>query len=184
MSDALKAWPEIERQTLLDCRVFNVERSLTTSPHDGSRHEFFRIRSPDWVQIVPVTTAGDIVMVRQYRHGPQYMSLEIPAGMVDAGEEPVEAAARECLEETGYQVNNVESLGTMNPNPALFSARLHSYCAFDAERIAEIQNTVTERTEVALVSPADLPDMLRNNEIDHALDAMTLWRFLFERECC
>ena len=54
----------------------------------------------------------------------------------------------------------------------------------DAERIAEIQNTVTERTEVALVSPADLPDMLRNNEIDHALDAMTLWRFLFERECC
>ena len=84
--------------------MFSVERSIAESPVDGTRHDFYRIHSGSWAQIVPVTKEGDVVLVRQYRHGARVITLEMPAGLVDPGEDPAQAAARECLEETGLSV--------------------------------------------------------------------------------
>jgi ADP-ribose pyrophosphatase len=179
----VKPWLEVDRQTLHRCRVFDVVRSVSQSPIDASTHEFFRLHAPDWAQIVPVTPERDVVLIRQYRHGSQRISLEIPAGHVDPGESPDAAAARECLEETGYRVATVESLGVTNPNPALFDNRLHSFCALDVRRVAEIGNTTTEQTEVELVPMTKLPELLDTQIIDHALDAMTLWQFLHRYGC-
>jgi 8-oxo-dGTP pyrophosphatase MutT (NUDIX family) len=175
---AVTRWQESRAERLLECRVFDVERSHTTSPVDGSAHTFYRLQAPDWAQIVPVTRDGEIVMVRQYRHGAKDIVLEIPAGQVDPGERPAEAAERECLEETGYRARNAQLLIDVNPNPALFANRLHAYYALDVEPVDEIQNTVTEQTEVVLVPRADLVTVLREGGIDHALVAMALWRFL------
>jgi 8-oxo-dGTP pyrophosphatase MutT (NUDIX family) len=175
-----KPWREIACDRLLDCRIFEVERSLALSPEDGSEHPFVRLRSADWVQIVPVTRAHEIVMVRQYRHGSGSIVLEIPGGLVDRGEDPAAAAVRECLEETGYLAGSVHSMGSMNPNPALFSNRLHSFYARGVERIADVQNTGTELTEVVLVPVRELRGLLRDNRIDHTLVAATLWRYLCE----
>ena len=72
-------------------------------------------------------------MVRQYRHGANRITLETPGGLVDPGETPAEAAAREMLEETGYQAREIISLGGINPNPAIFSNRLHAF-PYRAER--------------------------------------------------
>lgn len=171
-------WEETQREELLDCRVFRVERSRATSPVDGSEHEFFRLRAPDWAQIVPVTRDDRIVLVRQFRHGSQDLALEIPSGQVDPGETAEAAAARECLEETGYRARNLHRLGDINPNPALFANRLHGYYALDVEPVAEIANTVTEQTEVVLMSRHEIAELLRRRQIDHALCAMTLWQFL------
>ena len=176
----LKPWREVMREQLLDCRIFTVERSVAASPIDGGAHDYFRIRSRDWVQIVPLTRAREVVMVRQYRHGPSDFVLEIPGGLVDDGEEPAVAAARECLEETGYRTGALHSLGSLNPNPALHSHRLHAFYAHDAVPAAPIQNTGTEQTEVELVPLDRLADMLRAGRIDHALVAATLWRFLHD----
>jgi 8-oxo-dGTP pyrophosphatase MutT (NUDIX family) len=132
------------------------------------------------VQIIPLTPAREVVMVRQYRHGPADFVLEIPGGLVDDGEEPAVAAARECLEETGYRVGRLHALGSLNPNPALHSHRLHAFYAQDAVRVAEIQNTGTEQTEVELVPLDRIAEMLRAGRIDHALVAATLWRFLHD----
>jgi 8-oxo-dGTP pyrophosphatase MutT (NUDIX family) len=132
------------------------------------------------VQIVPLTSSREVVMVRQYRHGPSDFVLEIPGGLVDDGEDPAIAAARECLEETGYRVGAVHALGSLNPNPALHSHRLHAFYAHDAAPAAAIQNTGTEQTEVELVPLDRLAGMLRAGHIDHALVAATLWRFLHD----
>jgi 8-oxo-dGTP pyrophosphatase MutT (NUDIX family) len=132
------------------------------------------------VQIVAVTPADEIVMVKQYRHGSGSIVLEIPGGLVDRGEEPATAAARECLEETGYRAESVHSMGSMNPNPALFSNRLHSFYAHGVERVADVQNSGTEFTEVVLVPARELRGLLRDNRIDHTLVAATLWRYLCE----
>lgn len=173
-------WRELERAQIADCRVFTVERSVAQSPVDGKTHTFYRLQSPDWAQLLPITREGEAVLVRQFRHGSGKVTLEVPSGLVEAGEDPAVAAARECLEETGYRAQNVQSLGVLYPNHALFANRLHAFFANGVELVGSIQNTGTEQTEVVLVPVRRLPDMLRSGEIDQALNAALLWRYLYE----
>lgn len=176
----IKEWREIAREPVADCRVFSVERSIAESPVDGTRHEFYRIHSGSWAQIVPVTKERDVVLVRQYRHGASRVTLEMPAGLVDPGEDPAEAAVRECLEETGYRARNPISLGSVSPNPTLFANRLYAYVATDVVLERAIENVGAEETEVELVPTRELPKLMLNGTIDHALALATFWRYLHE----
>jgi 8-oxo-dGTP pyrophosphatase MutT (NUDIX family) len=119
-------------------------------------------------------------MVRQYRHGSREITLEIPGGIVDPGETPAEAAARELLEETGYRAERVEAIGSVNPNPALFENRCHTFLASGAVRVAEIQNTQLEETSVELVPMVEIPDQLRRGRIDHALVVAALYWYALQ----
>ena len=74
----LGAWREIARETIADGRIFTVERSTAESPIDGKSRPFHRIRSVDWAQLLPITRDNEAVLVRQYRHGPQRITLEMP----------------------------------------------------------------------------------------------------------
>lgn len=176
----VKPWREIAREHLLNCRIFDVERSVAESPVDGSEHDYYRIVSRDWAQIIPITANDDVVMVRQYRHGSSSMVLEIPGGLVEDGEDPAAAAARECLEETGYRADTVQQMAALNPNPAIHSHRLYSFYARGVGQTESIQNTATEHTEVELVPLGELAERLRAGDIDHSLVAATLWQFLHD----
>ena len=173
-----RRWTPLETELLQECAVFSVSRTRTVSPNDGSEHDFYRIDSCDWVNIIPVTPDGDVVMVRQYRHGTREVTLEIPGGMVDPGETPATAAERELLEETGYRVDQVVPIGATSPNPAIFGNRVYSYLGHGARRVAEVSNDGTEETAVELVSEARLPELLRSGGVDHAL---VLAAFLFRK---
>jgi 8-oxo-dGTP pyrophosphatase MutT (NUDIX family) len=146
-------------------------------PNTGEFHPFYRIESPAWVNVVALTESDELVMVRQFRHGARALTLEIPGGLVDAGESPAEAAARELLEETGYRAGRLTSLGSINPNPALFSNRCHMLVAESCTAVGEIQNSATEETTVELLPLAALPDTLRSGGIDHALVVAALYAF-------
>jgi ADP-ribose pyrophosphatase len=174
----VKPWHEIRREHLADCRIFDVERSVAESPVDGSVHDYYRVVSRDWVQIIPLTAADEVVMVRQYRHGSSSIVLEIPGGLVNEGEDPAAAAVRECLEETGYRADRVHPLAVLNPNPAIHSHRLYSFYARDVRKTGQIQNTATEYTEVELVPLREMAERLRAGDIDHSLVASTLWHFV------
>jgi 8-oxo-dGTP pyrophosphatase MutT (NUDIX family) len=177
---AAKPWREIRREHLVDCRIFDIERTVAESPVDGTAHDFYRVVSVDWVQIIPLTADNEVVMVRQYRHGSSSIVLEIPGGLIDPGEDPAVAAIRECLEETGYQAPTAHPLGAINPNPAIHTHTLHSFFAHDVKKVAEVQNTATECTEVELVPLDRLAERLRAGEINHSLVAATLWRYLHD----
>jgi ADP-ribose pyrophosphatase len=177
----VRPWRELDTRRLLQCRIFSVDESTAESPTDGSRHSFYRLSCADWVQLIALTALNELVMVRQYRHGSSGITLEVPGGLVESGEDPAQAALRECLEETGYRAERAELLGALNPNPALFPNRISTYWARNAERVANIVQSPTEHTEVVLVPLAELPDALRNGTIDHALVAGALWRFLAEQ---
>ena len=164
-----KPWTALETELLQDCTVFSVSRVRTRSPRTGQVHPFFRIDADDWVNVVPVTTSGEVVLVRQYRHGLDGFTVEIPGGMVDSGESPRSAAGRELLEETGFRAAEIVSLGTTNPNPALFGNTLHVFLGRGARRVAEVRNDSTEETHVEVVSRRELQRLVRDGSVNHAL---------------
>ncbi len=164
-------------ETLQDCAVFSVSRTLTESPRTGIAHPFYRIDSSDWVNVIPLTSDRELVMIRQYRHGSREITLEIPGGLVDEGESPSEAAARELLEETGYRAASLERIGVVNPNPALFGNTCHTFLARDAEPVADTRGVGLEEIVVELLPVADLHARLRAGEIDHALVVAALYWF-------
>jgi len=159
----------LETEFLQECKVFNVSRTRAESPRTGEIHPFYRIDSADWVNIIPVTAAGEVVMVRQYRHGLDGFTIETPGGLVDPGETPGVAAGRELLEETGYRAAEIVSLGDVNPNPALFGNRLHVFLGRDAVEVDEVRNESTEETYVELVPQSELAGLILGGQVNHAL---------------
>ena len=171
----------LETEFLQNCAVFSVSRTLAKSPRTGESHSFYRIDSADWVNIVPITPGGDIVLVKQYRHGLDDFTVETPGGMVDRGETPMEAAGRELLEETGYRAAEIVPLGGVNPNPALFGNTLHAFLGRDVERVAEVRNESTEETHVEVVSPAELRRLVFEGAVNHALVIAVLYLLDLDR---
>jgi len=173
----------VRSEPLQDCVIFRVSRTLARSPRTGDVHSFHQIRAGDWVNVVPVTGEGELVLVRQYRHGCRRLTLEIPGGMIDPGETPDSAAARELVEETGYRADRLESLGWLNPNPALFDNRLHLFLAPGAAPVAEIRNDAgTEETSVELVPVTEIERMIADGRIHHALVIAALFRWRIHAE--
>jgi ADP-ribose pyrophosphatase len=156
-----------------------VGESTSVCPRTHNEHQFYFIETADWVNIVPVTRSGEVVFIRQFRHGSEKITLEIPGGMIDPGEAAQVAATRECLEETGYEASRVESLGVLNPNPAIFPNRLHTFIARDCQLVGDIENTSTEHTEVELIPMTEIASRMQSGDIDHALVVATLWRMLY-----
>jgi ADP-ribose pyrophosphatase len=164
-----RPWTTLANEAIQDCRVFSVRRVRAQSPRTGDAHDFFTIDSSDWVNVVAITPDDCVVMVRQYRHGAGRITLETPGGLIDPGETPAQAAARELLEETGYQAADWVPLGAVNPNPALFSNLLHGFLARGAQRVREVRNESTEETHVELVPLAELREVVRAGRVEHAL---------------
>lgn len=164
-----RRWETLETEPLQDCRVFSVHRLRARSPRTGREHDFYGIRSSDWVNVLALTPEGEAVMVRQYRHGSGEITLEFPGGLVDPGETPEQAVARELLEETGFRAEEIVPLGGVSPNPAIFTNRLHGFVARGARRVAAVSNDGTEETHVELVPLADVRRHIREGRIDHAL---------------
>lgn len=178
----LAPWPVVGREQLADCRVFSVSRSWVRVPRTAETHPFYRIDADPWVNVVPLTADGEVVMVRQFRHGLQAFTLEIPGGIVDPGEEPAAAAARELLEETGYQAGSVRPLGALNPNPALFGNRVHTFLAEGCTQVGEVTNPGLEETAVECVPAGEISARVRAGEIDHALVIAALHWWSLDRQ--
>ena len=178
----MQDWQRLQSTVLNETPIFRLLEVLDRSPHTTKDHTFCVIDSLHWVNLIPVTSQGEIVMVKQYRHGSQRVTLEIPGGMIDAGELPADAARRECLEETGHIVDEVASMGVLNPNPAVFNNELHTFVGHVVGTAAKDHTSETENTYVELVDIALLKRYMLDGTIDHALVCATLWRFLDQWE--
>jgi 8-oxo-dGTP pyrophosphatase MutT (NUDIX family) len=124
-------WKEEGRKTVFTCPVFTVRESSCRSP-EGALGVYTILEARDWAIVVPVleTARGkEFVMVRQWRHGAQELSLEFPGGVIEKGEAPEAAALRELEEETGYTPEKILKLGEMGPNPAIMSNHVHFFLA-------------------------------------------------------
>jgi 8-oxo-dGTP pyrophosphatase MutT (NUDIX family) len=162
-------WRRERSEEVADCRVFKVRRDYSTAAFDRRVHDFYVIEAPDWINVIPLTKDNEVVLIEQYRHGTEAVSLEIPGGMVDPGEEPHETAARELFEETGYEAAEVVFLGKTRPNPAIQDNWIHTFLARGVEHRREPLNQGTERTRVRLEPLARIPPLIGEGAIDHSL---------------
>src|SRR5262245_39801555 len=105
--------------------VFDVRSVNYRHPVRGTEKDFIVMHAPDWVNVLALTRDGQLVLVRQFRFGIDAFSLEVPGGVMEAGEDPVEAGLRELREETGYTGARARLLGIVHPNPAIQSNRFH-----------------------------------------------------------
>ncbi len=166
---SLEPWPELRAETLARYKVFEVRRAVRRSPRNGHEIGFFLVSTADWVNVVALTAADELILVRQYRHGSQRFTLEIPGGIVHADEPSLEAARRELREETGFVAAQLVPLGHANPNPALFTNRCHTFLATGCTPAGALLQDDGEDIEVVVVPWVEAEQMAARGEIDHAL---------------
>ncbi len=137
--------------------------------------EYYVLEYPNWVNAVAVTEQGEIILVKQYRHGVEEEVLEIPGGVIDDGEDPREAIQRELLEETGYAFHDIQKLVDLYPNPATSNNTTTSYLAIGGVKTHEQSLDDHEEIEVILVTPEKARQLLKENKFGQALHTAALF---------
>lgn len=174
-----KPWPLIKSEVDQSYVVFSVRADTVRCPQTGQEHDFYVLESPDWINVIPLTADDRVVMVRQYRHGTRQVCLEIPGGIPDPGETPAEAAARELLEETGYEAGELEFLGSACPQPAILNNRSITYLGRDVRKVQAPQPDETEDIDLLLVPLSEIPDLIREGDISNAMVILAFyWYFM------
>ena len=161
-------------------RVFSVYQS--DAAKDGvALAPVYTLEHPDWCNVIALTDDERIVLVRQLRFGTREMSLELPGGMIDPGEDPGVAALRELREETGWQADRAELVIVTHPNPSFQKNKLCSFVARGARFVGAPIFDEHEECETVLAALSDVGRMLDEGEIVHALDHVALSTFLRRR---
>lgn len=165
----MKPWLVKKSETVVERKWLTVKEQHIELPHGGEIPEFHLIESPDWASALALTDEGQIVLVDQYRHGAGRVSRELPAGMIDHGETPEQAARRELEEETGFVADHWEHLFTINTEPARHTSHAHFYFAKGARRLSAQRMDPSEFIDVVLLDTKDILTAIADGTILHGV---------------
>jgi 8-oxo-dGTP pyrophosphatase MutT (NUDIX family) len=173
---SVRPWSRVGTERVQRCRVFDVDRVRFAPPDGRPPREFFVVEAPDWINVVPLTSDGHVVFIRQFRFGVDAVTLEIPGGMCDGTEPPAEAARRELREETGYVTDDLVDLGWVHPNPAIQNNRCHTFLARDVRLAGPPAPDDDEAFEVVTVPLDAVTGLIADGSITHALVVAAFYR--------
>lgn len=159
-----------------DLILFRTRYDTLKNPRTSKSMQRLVLESVDWVNLIALDRDGHSVMVRQFRFGINYSTLETTGGMVDTREHSLTSACRELLEGTGYGGGTWSYLGAVEPNPAIHNQLCHHWLATDVDRVAAPELGAGEAIEVVTLSEDEVTPAVRNGEIRHALALSVLSR--------
>lgn len=162
------------RRPWMTCRKDKVEY-----PDGRVNDEYWVLEYPEWVNVIAITKEGKMIMERQYRHAAQLTAYELPCGVVEKGEDPLEGAKRELLEETGFGGGTWKKLMAIAPNPGSQTNSAHCYLATDVEPIGTQHLDDTEELEVYQLDPDYVKALLLDGQIVQALMVAPLYKYFF-----
>ncbi|MBI5775090.1 MAG: NUDIX hydrolase [Verrucomicrobia bacterium] len=178
----IKPWPLISSTPKGDFRIFSIRSDLKQSPRTGRNHDFFVIETFNWVNVIAVTPDDKLVMVEQYRHGTNTVELELPGGVMEAGEtSPVAAGVRELHEETGFRGGHARLLGQMLPNPAIMNNHCYTVVVEDCTLRSDTAFDMGEDLNTKLVPFADVPQLVQAGHIRHSIIVAALYHYDLHR---
>ncbi|MCZ6673491.1 MAG: NUDIX hydrolase [Verrucomicrobia bacterium] len=173
-SDKPHLWEKKVSIVYADCRIFKVLKTRFRHPVRKSEGDFFVIDASSWITVVAVTKRQELVTVRQFRFGIEDLSLEVPAGVMESDEDPLESGIRELREETGFVGEGAELLGWIYPNPAIQNNRCHVVGIHNVKQVTKTHWDEHEEIETRLVPLGQVADLLAGGEFRHALSLCAL----------
>ena len=162
-------WKTISEKPAGDFKIFKMREVIAESPRTRKHHKFILLDGSDWINIIALTVDGKLVMVRQYRFGTSEFELEIPGGIIEKGEEPIEAGLRELKEETGYVGDNPQYLGYVDPNPAFQTNKCHTIIVENCKKVDEQSLDPGEDIEVEIIKEEKIQELIDGGSIRHSL---------------
>lgn len=165
-----------DEKIVFKCSIFKVNEKIAVSKNKEEL-KVYTLTCSNWVNVVPVTSTGEIILVEQHRFGSDTFVLEVPGGAVNVGEvDATLAAIRELEEETGLTSKRILSLSSYYANPAIQNNRVANFIAFDVHplEIKPEHSDPFEEIKIHLFPIAEVMQMVRSGQISHALSALAL----------
>jgi 8-oxo-dGTP pyrophosphatase MutT (NUDIX family) len=169
-----KSWQHLRSEAGPDLIIFRARFDWLQNPRNDSQMRAVVLESADWVNIVALTPEQKIVLVNQYRFGIRQATLEIPAGLVEAGEPPLQAAQRELREETGYTSEEWVELGWVQANPAFMSNRCFLWLAKNVVQSHATQLDVGEDVRIETLPWDDLRQAIQDGRTRNPFTLLSL----------
>jgi ADP-ribose pyrophosphatase len=168
-------WKIVHRETIKMDR-FQLVKDDVILPAEKP-HTFSYVKFGEGVCVLPITSDGNVVCLRQYRHAVQDWQWELPAGLIDDHLTPIEAGKKELEEETGYTAQNWISLGSFLPSPGSTNERIHLFAALDL--VPSRQNLeATEQILVYHLKWEELIDLVKRGEFQHGAGMAAILRYM------
>ncbi|WP_262270196.1 NUDIX hydrolase [Microvirga yunnanensis] len=159
-------WTVTRSRRILHDRWISLRADDCVTPSGVEIAPFYVLEYPDWVHVVAIDAEDHVLLVRQYRHGYGDSTLELPGGVMDAADkDPVTAAARELMEETGYSAENLRLLASLSPNPATHTNRVHVVLAQPARHVGPATPEPSENITLVRVPAAEAAAMALRGEL-------------------
>ena len=177
MTDKDMKWKTLSQKYLIEKPWLTARVDKVQLPTGVIIDEYYVLEYPDWVNTIAITKDGKFVFVRQYRYAIGKTVNELCAGVVEKGEDPMDAAKRELMEETGFGGGNWQEWMTISANPSTHTNLTHCYLATDVEPLGKQHLDHGEDLEPRIFSREEVLDMLQKGEIWQALMAAPLWKY-------
>ncbi len=178
----MEKWKILESEYLIKRPWLTARRDKVVLPTGVVHDEYYVLEYPTWINVIAITKDGKFVMVEQYRHGLQDIFTELVAGVAEKGEEPLHAAKRELMEETGFGGGEWVLNTVICANPGSQNNLTYSYIATGVEKVGSQHLDETEDVSVKLLTEAEVYEMLENDQVKQALMAAPLWKY-FAKKC-
>lgn len=170
-------WKLLKSEYLFRRPWLTARRDTCQLPDGRINDEYYVLEYPTWVNVIAITTDGDMVLVRQYRHGLGRTCFEIVAGCVEEGEDPMDAAKRELAEETGYTGGQWQQFMHFTCNASAMNNTTFSFLAIGVSQTTTQHLDATEDIEIYTFSPDQVKAMLLSGDFMQASMLAPLYKY-------